>query len=339
MSDTGETWAVLRGLRATPPGLAASNNARREVFAAALEQAEQFLTAADAVGYATKPVQLFYALSQAGRAIAAVRATGPWEIHGHGIHADEKRDIGATTIRPDASAIRAMQLVAAATGSDVWDGAVELGAVWASLPELRYEPSLCRDAPGVLEAQTQIPETLNVSPSTAGFHTRVGVLLEQLAPQDKDELHNAVSELLAPYPTAEGWVIGEPYVTFGNTTTFSNVTTTWILPPDPRQVVLEWPIEVDGQRGLRAAEGLTEPYAGRLYFRPGIGAQNTIPSPLITWWGVLFALSTLARYEPVAWRAALDIDSSPTARALEQGLTVAQRRIPELVLEAVTQTT
>jgi hypothetical protein len=74
-----EPWSVLRGLRANPPGRAAEDDRRRSVFAASLEQAEQFLSAAVDVGHATKPVQLFYALSQAGRAIADVLCQPPGE--------------------------------------------------------------------------------------------------------------------------------------------------------------------------------------------------------------------------------------------------------------------
>jgi len=41
------------------------------------------------------------------------------------------------------------------------------------------------------------------------------------------------------------------------------------------------------------------------------------------------------RYESVAWRTALDIDASAIGHALEQELLVASERIPELVLEAI----
>ena len=54
----------------------------------ALEQAEQMFHAAATVGVATRPLQVFYGLSQAGRAIAAAASglTGDgWELAGHGI--------------------------------------------------------------------------------------------------------------------------------------------------------------------------------------------------------------------------------------------------------------
>ena len=65
-------WRHLRGLRAKPPGAAARNPERRDTFTASLEQAEQLFSAAEGAGVMTKPLQLYYGLSQAGRAIASV---------------------------------------------------------------------------------------------------------------------------------------------------------------------------------------------------------------------------------------------------------------------------
>jgi hypothetical protein len=88
-------WRYLRGMRADPPPAAASNKDRRATFTAALEQAEQLFDAAGRAGVMTKPLQLFYGLSQGGRAIAAaapnvpdrqqVKPAEPWKLSGHGI--------------------------------------------------------------------------------------------------------------------------------------------------------------------------------------------------------------------------------------------------------------
>ena len=81
-----EELGRVRALRASPPGLATDGD-RRRVFGAALEQFEQLLRAAEVSGPASAPLPLFYALSQAGRAIAAARMTDPqrWDYFGHGI--------------------------------------------------------------------------------------------------------------------------------------------------------------------------------------------------------------------------------------------------------------
>jgi hypothetical protein len=116
LSTDGQHWRWLRGLRATPPGFASRDPNRREVFASALEQAEQFLRAASDAGYTTKPVQLFYALSQAGRAICAVRSPEVWEIHGHGARVENTDPISQTSVTVNASG--ALPLVAHAIGSE-----------------------------------------------------------------------------------------------------------------------------------------------------------------------------------------------------------------------------
>ena len=80
-------WEKLRGTRWNLPPAAAANQARRRTYVFALEQAEQMFRAAAQTGVATRPLLLFYGLSQAGRAIAAAAATGAdgWELDGHGI--------------------------------------------------------------------------------------------------------------------------------------------------------------------------------------------------------------------------------------------------------------
>src|SRR6266516_5009172 len=88
--DSTEAWQAIRALRAAPTGAAAVDAGRRRTFVASLRQAEELAAAARVVGYAARPLPLFYALSQAGRAIAAAHLSGAWELRGHGL-----------TVRPD----------------------------------------------------------------------------------------------------------------------------------------------------------------------------------------------------------------------------------------------
>ena len=73
------------------------------------------MRAAAEAGYATKAVQLFYALSQAGRAICAARAGNPWQITRHGAEVDIYPDVGQTTVTLHRSGTGAIRAVAAAT--------------------------------------------------------------------------------------------------------------------------------------------------------------------------------------------------------------------------------
>jgi hypothetical protein len=90
-------WQQLRTLRSSTPGRAASGH-RRETFNAALEQAEQLLTAARTVGVATQPILTFYGVSQIGRAIAAAStalSNDEYRLSGHGLR-DGNPDIDPT---------------------------------------------------------------------------------------------------------------------------------------------------------------------------------------------------------------------------------------------------
>ena len=134
---------LVRLTRAEPPGYAAGDDARRAIYGAALQQFEELLAAAGAVGPMSRPLPLFYALSQAGRAIVAAFGEKP-EIGSHGL--SEVRSAGVTDVRR--FQIRATQgsrsafaAVAAATSSEAFIGSVELGALWAALSERAYMPS------------------------------------------------------------------------------------------------------------------------------------------------------------------------------------------------------
>ncbi|MEW2121213.1 hypothetical protein AB0945_39970 [Streptomyces sp. NPDC005474] len=87
--DADEAWERLRASRSDPLGRA-DTGSRRKTYAAALDQAEQTFQAAATVGTATRPMQVFYGLSQAGRAIAAAAVAikgEDWNLTSHGIKA------------------------------------------------------------------------------------------------------------------------------------------------------------------------------------------------------------------------------------------------------------
>jgi hypothetical protein len=80
-------WRHIRAFRYQGAGRA-ERGKRKAVFSSALEQAEQLFDAADIVGYASRPILLFYGLSQAGRAIAAASTAADNDTYmlvGHGI--------------------------------------------------------------------------------------------------------------------------------------------------------------------------------------------------------------------------------------------------------------
>jgi hypothetical protein len=103
---------------------------------------------------------------------------------------------------------------------------------------------------------------------------------------------------------------------------------------------LTWRLEdAEGRRGYRAIEEVATQAGDYFYLRPTLGVDGGEITILMTWWAALFALSSLARYQPAAWQAALDVDSSSVAVLLEDALDRAQDRLPELLLAALTTRT
>lgn len=96
-------WQRIRVLRTRPP--ARVEGERAGVFVSALEQAEQLMNAAADVGPAASPLLLFYAVSQAGRAIAAAHLDDPWRLSGHGLKlratADPSGGLLRRVVKPD----------------------------------------------------------------------------------------------------------------------------------------------------------------------------------------------------------------------------------------------
>src|SRR6185503_21136265 len=84
------TWQDVRATRASPPGRAGSGGQRQKTYAAALEQAHELALAAESADYPTKPIMLFYALSQASRAICAAKLGQDWARVGHGLSVPER---------------------------------------------------------------------------------------------------------------------------------------------------------------------------------------------------------------------------------------------------------
>ncbi len=119
-----------------PPGYAGENPERRGVF-------DELISSAESVGPATRPLPLFYALSQAGRAIAAAHAAGAWRLRAHGLSATElshpllEMPIMSDPLQDSGPDVAdSPSALAAATGSDMFTGSVSIGELWASLPEL-----------------------------------------------------------------------------------------------------------------------------------------------------------------------------------------------------------
>ena len=315
-----EELALVQALRADPPVYAGDDPERRRVFGAALQQFEELLIAARAVGHASAPLPLFYALSQAGRAIAAARCRDDrWDFKGHGLSVDENREeVGRTVVKPNPRRDRrdAFSVVADSTGSDTLDGPVELRELWASIPQLPRVEGLGAESPSAIQLSGS-PFSVAPIPHDSPAMVQAALLRIEEAALPDDQRDDAVAARLTQYPAAH------PYKLIGGMT--SSAQDLWLS------------FAVGDEEQWRTVADVGEPYLDELalYLRPSLGPSGRVPSVLMTWWAVLLALSQLARYVPGAWTAALDRDNSTFAVPIEIGLRTAQRIMPRLVLHAL----
>ena len=137
-------WHFLRMSRWKPPGLA-EHGPRATLYRAAMQQFEDLVVAAASTGPAASPLPLYYTLSQAGRAVLAVREPDDDKVfatkehHGLSIsHDDVSDDLLEVMVRPVRQEVGQFQRVANAISSPVLRGkaGVPLGALLASLPEI-----------------------------------------------------------------------------------------------------------------------------------------------------------------------------------------------------------
>lgn len=305
-----DAWRRVRSLRANPPGFAAKDLERRRVFGAALGQAEDLATAARGVGPESKPLLLFYSLSQAGRAISANCFEGPkWTHETHGLGVDEGPGfIAGFLIKPQKSG--AFVTVCEATGSPSLAGPVTLGKLYSSMPELRGQATFDEAAPRCLTLRGQEASP----PGTPFFELINRPRTLAVLPASEDRLAGALAE----YPSASGYTIRRERIH------------TW----DPQDTLsLEWP-DAEEIGGRRPLDEIGMAWRSAYHLRPGLGGGEA-PSALMSWWALLQGLSVAARYAPSEWVAALDPDRSPIATLLEETLEVAEHRVPQLIAEGI----
>jgi hypothetical protein len=319
-------WRQLRALRHQPPGSAGSG-IRRRVFGAALEQAQQLFTAAS-VDYASRPILLFYGLSQAGRAIAAcsIKAVGnDWRLSGHGIdppNLEQKPDLPDLTVRDNGKG--SFTQLAPLLHSGSLPAGAPLGQIWLTIPDLATTP-LVSNRPNYLP--TLRLDDPKINSKSVGGDTEVSSAITGM-PLRFD----------APYTEADFVDFCSSYPTLAGSTGRPATGQDSILDEERQSVRVfrEWTLSAGDDPG-RFHSRLTRPYLGDnyRYIFPSIGGDTQALHPLLAWWAILFALSMLARYQPDTWTYYLDVDKCAYAVPLEALLDRALATCPELLLHAI----
>lgn len=309
---------------------------RRKTFAAALQQFEEQMSAAKVVSAATRPINLYYGLVQAGLAMTAAHAPGTWTFNKHGLKIlDMEPSIPNVSVRPDGEG--AFQAVSDATGSERTSDAISLGTLWNSIPELTEAPlEGMASTPAVdfiADRYPSVQDNLdrwsgNPVPSVEYLRASVCVNEEMPTPTDRKAW---LATFLPKYPglqSAELWGSEEEAFRKIRSRRFS-VDFCW---PAPKQAMEEAEIDAFFDRRAPAYRFIAD-----RFLRPSFEPTKAPPTPLMSWWLLLYSFSMLSRYQPRKWSEALDVDKSNSAAALEYALDIALEVVPHLVLEGLDQ--
>lgn len=319
-----DTFFSIRRTRANPPGRAHHED-RRATYGTALEQFEELIKAAAEASPGVRPLPLFYALSQAGRAIAAANLADNWKLHGHGLSCTDlsTSDVLDLEIKPSkyprAGQPDSFHGVAAATDSTAPTEPIKLGALWLALPDVN---KLLADADGASkwpEALLAIPAETTTSPLQR--FDRVEVALIGWKHPDGASL---ASDLPDYSNTAAASYEDIPGIGIRVTHAIGCLGLTAF-----------WPTQTADLAGRQNTLDYVVPSApgGERWLRPLVGGAAM--NDLMMWWALLFGLSMLARYEPAGWNTMLDLDHSPLSSHLRRLMDAAVDVVPELVLQAL----
>jgi hypothetical protein len=199
-----------------------------------------------------------------------------------------------------------------ATGSATLTEPTTLGALWAANPKLE-------SVPGLGDAATRALDLVLI---TSGGPTTRALIVGGVAdglPSDETGAQRELATRLADYPGATAGLVvsnasprasrdGQPQLEIG-----------W---RDPSGTAIDV-----GQ----IAPGYGIPNSGA-FLRPALNSAGDVLEPLPLWWATLLALSSIARYHPEEWSAALARDKSQAAVPIEEALGIGRELLPWLLL-------
>lgn len=327
LMTASESWRSIRTIRAEPQGALASilrsDKSRWREFHMALEQAQQQFAAADRIGYESRPLNLFYGLSQAGRAIAAgSRLLGrgtdhQWQANGHGLKYDIKVPNGvlATPIKQDPGTRDLFSRVSLAIDSPLDFNAIDFGAAMNQLVDY----TMAFQEPNGYSRPITDAHVYNVQGKM--FPTELEIRVPDLT-NGHGKTAEEVRAILARYPA-----LGDLEVALddaGSVRWSHNEGCCFVIVPSADQLK------------SRHGGAVADLYGAEYYRRtsillPRAGGSERALRPLMSWWCVLYALSMLARYAPSKWTETLSLADSPIASRIEFLLDSAIDAVPELL--------
>jgi hypothetical protein len=178
--------------------LLASSSSRRGAFSAAMQQFEELMSASAAVGPSSRPITLYYAIVQAGLAVAAAHKTDRWSFSQHGLKLQNPR-APIADILVGREGTGAFQIVAQATNSPPLQMPVTVGALWSSLPDFEFARLPSSPAPIALGIYADVEPD---GPSVAT------VIVQDECP-GPEKIKEHLSDRLSAYPGIDGFTVVE----------------------------------------------------------------------------------------------------------------------------------
>jgi hypothetical protein len=294
------------------------------VYQASLAQAEELWDAAAAAGPASRPLPLFYCVSQAGRAICAAWSLAEeWRPKGHGLRRHISEDPGpakrvfAHAVSVDNRPLGIYPMVVDATRSVRFVGQASVAELWESLPGFPTPSAeIAGNPPRALRlerARRRLADPRNLAellaaPTRAVIRSHYGIPVEQLP-----DIYPTMTGIEQDGTQPDMFGGEDPVYRFS------------------RGDGSFKPLHEIGARPVEDGRSLD-----RFVVRPKIGTESIgPPSEFLTLWPLLFCLSELARYYPDTWVRALDPDESRAAVTIEAGLDFALERVPSLIFQGL----
>ena len=211
--ETNLIWARLRERRwSLQDGpLLKNSSSRRNTLGAAMTQFEEQMTAASVVSSVTRPINLYYALAQAGLAISATHTPGIYTPSSHGLKiVNPDAELPDITVRVDAGQLRgSYSTVSDAVGSGVILSAVSIGALWGSLPDLEFMPLPGSAYPEVIPMVPEIPMKLRRESDISfpsGIPPIAAIYIDPRS-EPRQATNAWLADILKPYPGADSCVL------------------------------------------------------------------------------------------------------------------------------------
>ncbi|MDQ0662545.1 hypothetical protein QFZ35_001043 [Arthrobacter ulcerisalmonis] len=284
-----ESWRRIRALRSgPPPGMPSS---RQTLFTSSLEQAQQQFEAAARVGFESRALNLYYGLSQAGRAVAAALTPSNIgkspEVSGHGLRITNFQSAKAKSfweieIRAEGNDDTSYGRLASLLNSARLSVPVTLGEIWHMIPEVHLDHPI-----GTFIE----PRWVHRPYASSGFSSEDVFTLQAT----EEEMDHDAEKLRAFYPD-----LREAKVLKFKGGSYS---------------------EDNGARTDEAVfshEGSPSPVRrlrGSAALMPACGSNAEALDPLLTWWTLLYTLSMITRYKPVLWTEIIDVQPLTSRRS------------------------